>query len=66
MKWNVVSASVNEGRSWWVSTNTGVWNGGVSPNHPFQSWFCHDPRWGPNLFRPMIAPPTLRGMSRVK
>ena len=25
----MVSASVNEGRSWWVSTNTGVWNGGV-------------------------------------
>ncbi len=22
---------------WWVRTNTGVWNGGVSPHQPFQS-----------------------------
>ena len=24
-KWNVVSDSVNDGRTWWVKTKTGVW-----------------------------------------
>ena len=66
MKWNVVSASVNEGRWWWVRTNTGVWKGGVSPHQPFQSWFFHGPRWGPNLLRPMISAPMFRAKSRVK
>ena len=66
MKWNVVSDSVNEGRWWWVSTNTGVWNGGVSPHQPFQSWSSHGPRWGPNLLRPMISAPMFRVKSRVK
>jgi len=35
-KWNVVSPRVNEGRVWWVSTNTGVRNGGSSPHQPRQ------------------------------
>lgn len=30
-KWNVVSDSVNEGRLWWVMTNTGVRNGAPLP-----------------------------------
>jgi hypothetical protein len=33
---NVESESVNEGRMWWVRTNTGVRNGGSSPHQP-----CH-------------------------
>ena len=48
-KWNVVSERVNEGRLWWVSTNTGVWNGGSSPHQPRQLWSSHGPRWGPEL-----------------
>lgn len=39
-KWKVVSERVNDGRSWWVRTKTGVWNGGSSPHQPCQSWFC--------------------------
>ena len=66
MKWKVVSDSVNEGRWWWVSTNTGVWNGGVSPHQPFQSSSSHGPRCGPNLLRPMISAPMFRAKSRVK
>lgn len=65
-KWNVVSERVNDGRSWWVMTNTGVWNGGSSPHQPFHSWSCHGPRWGLNLLRPMISAPMLLAKSRVK
>ena len=65
-KWNVVSESVNDGRLWWVMTNTGVWNGGSSPHQPRHSWSCQGPRWGPNLLRPMISAPMLRAKSRVK
>jgi hypothetical protein len=39
-KWNVVSPRVNEGRVWWVSTNTGVRNGGSPPHQPRQPWSC--------------------------
>src|SRR6185437_9632401 len=56
-KWNVVSESVNDGRLWWVMTNTGVRNGGSSPHQPRHSWLGQGPRWGPNLFRPMISAP---------
>lgn len=66
MKWNVVSARENDGRRWWVSTNTGVWNGGMSPHQPFQSSSSHGPRCGPNLLRPMISAPMLLEKSRVK
>jgi hypothetical protein len=48
-KWNVVSASVNDGRTWWVSTNTGVWNGGTSPHQPCHSWSSHGPALRPEL-----------------
>ena len=44
----------------------GVWKGGVSPHHPFQSRFSHGPRCGPNLLRPMISAPMFRVKSRVK
>lgn len=37
MKWNVVSQSVNDGRLWWVMTNTGVRNGGSCPHQPRHS-----------------------------
>ena len=57
MKWNVVSDSVNEGRRWWVRTNTGVRNGGSSPHQPCHSWSSHGPRCGLNLLAPMISAP---------
>ncbi len=59
-KWNVVPPSANEGRGWWVRTNTGVWNGGSSPHQPRHSWSRQGPRWGPNLLRPMISAPMFR------
>ena len=43
-----------------------VWKGGLSPHHPSQSRFSHGPRCGPNLLRPMISAPILRGQSRTK
>jgi hypothetical protein len=61
-----VSESVNEGRTWWVMTKTGVWNGGSSPHQPCHSWSCQGPRWGENLFRPMISAPMPCAKSRVK
>ena len=54
-KRNVVSANVKLGRWWWVRTNTGVWNGGVSRHHPVQPRSSHGPRCGPNLLRPRPA-----------
>ncbi len=66
MKWKVVSDSEIDGRTWWVSTKTGVWNGGSSPHHPCQSRSSHGPCWGPNLPRPMISAPMLWLKSRVK
>ena len=66
VKWNVVSDSENDGRRWWVMTNTGVWNGGSSPHQPSHSWSAHGPRCGPNLLRPMISAPMLFVKSRVK
>ncbi|ELB91274.1 hypothetical protein Rwratislav_20084 [Rhodococcus wratislaviensis IFP 2016] len=65
-KWNVVSPRVNDGRVWWVNTNTGVWNGGSSPHQPRQPWSCQGPRCGPNLLPPMNSAPMLRVKSRVK
>jgi hypothetical protein len=65
-KWKVVSDRLNDGRGWWVSTNTGVWKGGSSPHHPSQSWSGQGPRTGPNLFRPMISAPMWWLKSRVK
>lgn len=65
-KWKVVSERENEGRGWWVSTNTGVRNGGSSPHQPFQSSSGHGPRTGPNLLRPMISAPMPCAKSRVK
>ena len=44
-KVNVVSESVSGSRSWWVSTNTGTWNGGSSPHHPVPGIVA--PRPGP-------------------
>ena len=35
-----------------------VWNGGSSPHQPLHSSFCHGPRTGPNMLRPMIVAPT--------
>ncbi len=66
MKWNVVSDSEMLGRTWWVSTKTGVWNGGSSPHHPSHVRSSHGPCWGPNLPRPMISAPMWCEKSRVK
>ena len=65
-KWNVVSDNANDGRTWCVSTNTGVWNGGSSPHQPFHFSSSHGPRCGPNLLRPMISAPMLWEKSRVR
>jgi hypothetical protein len=54
-KWNVVSPRVNEGRVWWVSTITGVWNGGSPPHQPRQSWSYQGPRCGRRQSAPGIA-----------
>ncbi len=57
MKWNVVPPSISiDGRGWWVSTKTGVWNGGLAPHQPFHSGSsCHP--GGPNFPAPMISAP---------
>ena len=57
-KVKVVSESVSGARSWWVSTNTGMWKGGSSPHHPSQGSSPHGPGPPPNFPRPMIAAPT--------
>ena len=53
-------ASLNRGsRGWWVSTNTGVWNGGSSPHQPFhgRSW-RQGPGPPPNRLRPITLQPS--------
>src|SRR5580704_86829 len=45
---------------------TGVWYGGVSPHHPFQSSPFHGPRIGPNMLRPRTHAPTLSNARRAR
>ena len=53
----MVPPSISIGdRGRWVSTNVGVWNGGLGPHQPFQSASSCQPG-GPNLFAPMISAP---------
>ena len=62
-KVKVVSESVSGSRSWWVSTKTGMWNGGSSPHQPCQGSSPHGPGPPPNLPRPMISAPTFASAS---
>ena len=65
-KWNVVPPAIaSDGRGWWVSTYTGVWNGGLSPHQPCHASSGHGPCCGPNLPRPMISAPMPRSMDSV-
>ena len=44
-------------RGWWVSTNTGVWKGGLSPHQPFGGILGPGPGPPPNMFRPITVAP---------
>ena len=59
---NVVPPSIASGaRAWWVSTNTGWWNGGLAPHQPFHGFVASQgPGWPPNMLRPMIVAPDVR------
>jgi hypothetical protein len=53
----VVPPSISKGsRGWWVSTKTGVWNGGLSPHQPFQGGSSRQgPGPPPNMLRPITV-----------
>src|SRR5215218_4872440 len=57
-KVKVVSERVSGSRSRWVSTNTGMWNGGSSPHHPRHGSSPQGSGPPPNFPRPMISAPT--------
>ena len=58
-KWYVVPPSIStDGRAWWVSTKTGVWNGGLGPQAPVHSGSSCQPG-APNFPAPMISAPML-------
>ena len=45
-----------DGRGWWVSTNTGVWNGGFGPHQPRHSSSVPIPVHGPACGRAELPP----------
>src|SRR5215218_412320 len=61
---NVVPCSSSGSRAWWVSTNTGWWNGGSSPHHPLAlGSSSHGPLPPLNMWRPMMLAPTRASVS---
>ena len=58
-KLKVVPPSIGKGsRAWWVSTNTGAWNGGSSPHQPRALGSCsHGPLPPLYIRRPITTAP---------